>query len=140
ITGLSMFGGFEYQLLDKGSRTPQELHKIAKNLILEANKSPKLSSVFTQYNSETPQLMLNIDYEKILAQGIDIQDVYTALSSQFGTYYVNDFNLYGRVFRVMMSASEEYRSTINSIDKVYVKTASGKSAPLSSLIKVEPTT
>lgn len=140
ITGLSMFGGFEYQLLDKGSRTPQELHKVAKNLIVAANQSPKLTSVFTQYNSETPQLMLNIDYQKVLAQGIDIQDVYTALSSQFGTYYVNDFNLHGRVFRVMMSASEQYRSTINSIDKVYVKTLSGKSAPLSSIIKVEPTT
>ncbi len=139
ITGLSMFGGFEYQLLDKGERTPQQLHNEAKKLILEANKSSKLTSVFTQYNSETPQLLVNIDYEKILAQGIDINDVYTALSSQFGTYYVNDFNLYGRVFRVMMSAAEQYRSTINSIDKVYVKTASGASAPLSSIVKIEPT-
>ena len=140
ITGLSMFGGFEYQLLDKGERTPQELHNEAKQLILKANQDPKLTSVFTQYNSQTPQLMVNIDYQKILAQGIDINDVYIALSSQFGTYYVNDFNLYGRVFRVMMQASEEYRSTINSIDKVYVKTASGASAPLSSIIKIEPTT
>ncbi len=140
ITGLSMFGGFEYQLLDKGERTPQELHNEAKKLILKANQDPKLTSVFTQYNSQTPQLMVNIDYEKILAQGININDVYTALSSQFGTYYVNDFNLYGRVFRVMMSAMEEYRSTINSIDKVYVKTASGASAPLSSIVRIEPTT
>ena len=138
IQGLSMFGGFEYQLLDKGSRTPQELHNEAKKLIMSANQNPKLSSVFTQYNSTTPQLMVHIDYEKIMAQGINIQDVYTALSSQFGTYYVNDFNLHGRVFRVMMSADEEYRATINSIDKVYVKTASGKSAPLSTLIKIEP--
>ena len=140
IQGLSMFGGFEYQLLDKGERTPEELHNEAKKLILKANQDPKLTSVFTQYNSQTPQLMVKIDYEKVLSQGIDINDVYTALSSQFGTYYVNDFNLYGRVFRVMMQAMEEYRSTINSIDKVYVKTASGASAPLSSIIKIEPTT
>lgn len=139
IQGLSMFGGFEYQLLDKGSRTPQELHEEAKKLIMNANQSPKLTSVFTQYNSATPQLMINIDYEKILAQGIDVNDVYTALSSQFGTYYVNDFNLQGRVFRVMMSADEQYRETIDSIDKVYVKTASGASAPLSTLVKIEPT-
>lgn len=138
IDGLSMFGGFEYQLLDKGSRTPQELHELAKKLIMDANQNPKLSSVFTQYNSATPQLMINIDYEKIMAQGINVQDVYTALSSQFGTYYVNDFNLQGRVFRVMMSADEQYRETIDSLDKVYVKTASGKSAPLSTLVKVEP--
>lgn len=139
IQGLSMFGGFEYQLLDKGSRTPQELHAQAKNLIAKANQSSKLTSVFTQYNSATPQLMIKINYEKILAQGINIQDVYTALSSQFGTYYVNDFNLEGRVFRVMMSADEQYRQTISSLDKVYVKTSSGKSAPLSTLISVEPT-
>ena len=138
ITGLSMFGGFEYQLLDKGDRSPQELHNIAKGLILKANQNPKLTSVFTQYNSATPQLMVNIDYAKILSQGINIQDVYTALSSQFGTYYVNDFNLYGRVFRVMMSADEQYRTTIKSIDKVYVKTASGHSAPLSSIVRIEP--
>lgn len=138
ITGLSMFGGFEYQLLDKGDRSPQELHNIAKGLILKANQNPKLTSVFTQYNSATPQLIVNIDYAKILSQGINIQDVYTALSSQFGTYYVNDFNLYGRVFRVMMSADEQYRTTIKSIDKVYVKTASGHSAPLSSIVRIEP--
>lgn len=139
IAGLSMFGGIEYQLLDKGDRTPQELHNVAKQLIMQANQNPKLTNVFTQYNSAMPQLMVNIDYEKILAQGINIQDVYTALSSQFGTYYVNDFNLYGRVFRVMMSADEQYRTTLQSIDKVYVKTASGKSAPLSSIINIEPT-
>lgn len=139
IEGLSMFGGFEYQLLDKASRTPEELHDLAKKLIMNANQNSKLSSVFTQYNSATPQLMIKINYEKILAQGINVQDVYTALSSQFGTYYVNDFNLQGRVFRVMMSADEQYRETINSIDKVYVKTASGKSAPLSTLVTIEPT-
>lgn len=140
IQGLSMFGGFEYQLLDKGGRTPEELHEEAKKLILTANQDPKLTSVFTQYNSQTPQLMVKIDYEKVLSQGININDVYTALSSQFGTYYVNDFNLYGRVFRVMMQAMEEYRSTINSMDRVFVKTASGASAPLSSIIKIEPST
>ena len=140
IQGLSMFGGFEYQLLDKGSRTPEELHNEAKKLIMKANQDPKLTSVFTQYNSQTPQLMVKIDFEKVLSQGINIQDVYTALSSQFGVYYVNDFNLYGRVFRVMMQAMEEYRSTIDSMDRVYVKTATGASAPLSSIIKIEPTT
>ncbi|MBQ7287231.1 MAG: efflux RND transporter permease subunit [Candidatus Gastranaerophilales bacterium] len=139
IQGLSMFGGFEYQLLDKGSRTPQELHAEAKKLIMDANQNSKLSSVFTQYNSATPQKLIKIDYEKILAQGINVQDVYTALSSQFGTYYVNDFNLQGRVFRVMMSADEQYRDSVDAFDKVYVKTASGKSAPLSTLIKVEDT-
>ena len=139
IDGLSMFGGVEYQMLDKGSRTPEELHAEAKKLINAVSNNPKFVNANTQFNSATPQLMISFDYEKIMAQGINIQDVYLALASQFGTYYVNDFNLQGRVFRVMMSADEQYRETINSLDKIYVKTASGKSAPLSTLVKVEPT-
>ena len=140
IKGLSMFDGVEYQMLDKGQRTPQELFFEAQKFMMKVSQNPKFSYAFTQYNANTPQLVLKIDYEKILAQGINISDVYTALSSQFGTYYVNDFNLYGRVFRVMMSADEQYRNSIHSIDKVYVKTAFGTSAPLSSLISIEPAT
>ena len=140
IRGLSMFDGVEYQMLDKGQRTPQELFFEAQKFMMRIAQNPKFNYAFTQYNANTPQLVLKIDYEKVLAQGINIQDVYTALSSQFGTYYVNDFNLYGRVFRVMMSADEKYRSSLDSIDKVYVKTVFGTSAPLSSLISIEPTT
>lgn len=140
ISGLSMFGGVEYQFLDKGQRTPEELFAEAKKFMMNAMQNPKLDGVFTQYKASTPQLVINIDFEKVMAQGINIEDVYTALNSQFGTFYVNDFNLYGRVFRVMMSAEEEYRNAINSIDKVYVKTSSGASAPLSSIVSIEPTT
>ena len=140
IRGLSMFDGVEYQMLDKGQRTPQELFFEAQKFMMKISQNPKFNYAFTQYNANTPQLVLKIDYEKILAQGINIQDVYTALSSQFGTYYVNDFNLYGRVFRVMMSADEQYRLSLDSIDKVYVKTVFGTSAPLSSLISIEPAT
>ncbi len=140
IKGLSMFDGVEYQMLDKGQRTPQELFFEAQKFMMKIAQNPKFNYAFTQYNANTPQLVLKIDYEKVLAQGINIQDVYTALSSQFGTYYVNDFNLYGRVFRVMMSADEQYRNSLDSIDKVYVKTVYGSSAPLSSLITIEPAT
>lgn len=140
IRGLSMFDGVEYQMLDKGQRTPQELFTEAQKFMMKIAQNPKFNYAFTQYNANTPQLVLKIDYEKVLAQGINIQDVYTALSSQFGTYYVNDFNLYGRVFRVMMSADEQYRNSLDAIDRVYVKTVYGTSAPLSSLISIEPAT
>ncbi|MBQ8476018.1 efflux RND transporter permease subunit, partial [bacterium] len=140
IRGLSMFDGVEYQMLDKGQRTPQELFTEAQKFMVKIAQNPKFNYAFTQYNANTPQLVIKIDFEKVLAQGINISDVYTALSSQFGTYYVNDFNLYGRVFRVMMSADEQYRNSLASIDKVYVKTAFGTSAPLSSLITIEPAT
>lgn len=138
ITGMSMFGGFEYQLLDKANRTPQELNEEANKLIYEANQSSVISGVFTQYNANIPQFLINIDYKKILAQSISPTEVYTALSSQFGQTYINDFNLYGRVFRVVMQAQEAFRSTPNDMNKVYVKSQTGLSAPLSSLINIEP--
>ncbi len=139
IQGLSMFGGFEYQLLDKGGRNPQELLDEAKRLMQEANTSPDLSSVFTQYNANNPQLLVDIDYRKAFAQDIPVNEIYAALSSQFGKLYVNDFNKYGRVFRVMMQADEEFRAKPSDMDKVYIKSAKGKMAPLSSVVQVKDT-
>ena len=135
-----MFGGFEYQLLDKGGRTPQELYNEAVSLMAAANQSPKLSSVFTQFNANIPQFLIDIDYQKLKAQNISESEVVAALSSQFGAYYVNDFNLQGRVFRVMMQADEPYRGVPSDMDKIYIKTNDGKSAPLSSVLKITPVT
>ena len=140
ITGLSMYGGFEYQLLDKANRTPQELNEEANKLIYEANRSSVVTGVFTQYNANIPQFLINIDYKKALAQGIPVDEIYSALSSQFGQTYVNDFNLYGRVFRVVLQAQEMFRSTPSDMDKVFIKSSDGKSSPLSSVVRIEPVT
>ena len=140
ISGMSMFGGFEYQFLDKGDRTSQELLNDAMGIIMAANRSPKLTGVFTQFNANIPQYLIDINYEKLKAQNISESELAAALASQFGAYYVNDFNLKGRVFRVMMQADEPYRGVPSDMDKVYVKTLDGKSAPISSVIKITPVT
>ncbi len=140
ISGMSMFGGFEYQLLDKGDRTAQELYGDAMRLIMKANQSPKLTSVYTQFNANIPQFLIDIDYPRLKAQNISETEVAAALSSQFGSYYINDFNLKGRVFRVMMQADEPYRGVPEDMNKVYIKTNSGTSAPLSSVVTVTPVT
>lgn len=140
IPGLSFGGGFEYQLLDKASRTPQELGIEAYKLIGSANSNPNLSSVYTQYNFNTPQMIVNIDYQKALAQGIPITEIYTALSAQFGQTYVNDFNKYGRVFRVLIQAQEPYRSKPDDLNKIFIKSSNGTMAPLSSVVELEPVT
>ncbi len=140
ISGMSMFGGFEYQFMDKGDRSAQELYNEAMSLIAKANQSPKLTSVFTQFNANIPQFLIEIDYQKLKAQNISESEVAAALSSQFGAYYVNDFNLKGRVFRVMVQADEPYRSVPSDMDKIYVKTNDGRSAPLSSVLKVTSVT
>ncbi len=140
ISGMSMFGGFEYQLLDKGNRTAQELYGEAQKVIRRANQSPKLTSVYTQFNANIPQFLIDIDYPRLKAQNISESEVAAALSSQFGSYYINDFNLKGRVFRVMMQADEPYRGVPEDMNKIYIKTNSGTSAPLSSVVSMTPVT
>ena len=100
ISGLGMFGGFEYQLLDKGNRTPQELYDEAMKLIGEANKDPAFSMVYTSYTANLPQLLIDVDSSKAMAQSVEISEIYNALAAYFGKSYVNDFNKFGRVYRV----------------------------------------
>ncbi len=137
IPGLGMFGGFEYQLLDKGERSPQDLYLESMKFVADANKNPSLSSVYTQYTANLPQLMFDIDTSKAMAQGVTIQEIYTTLAANFGQTYVNDFNKYGRVFRVMMMAQDEFRAKQQDIDKIFVKNMSGKMVPLTSVVKLK---
>ena len=96
--------------------------------------------MYTQFNANIPQFLIDIDYPRLKAQNISESEVAAALSSQFGSYYINDFNLKGRVFRVMMQADEPYRGTPEDMNKIYIKTNSGTSAPLSSVVSMTPVT
>ena len=136
ISGLGMFGGFEYQLLDKGNRTPQELYDEAMKLIQAANKNPAFSMVYTSYTANLPQLMLDVDASKAMAQDVDVSEIYNALAGYFGKSYVNDFNKYGRVYRVYLQADADYREKPSDIDKIFVKNKNGKMVPLSSVVKI----
>lgn len=136
ISGLGMFGGFEYQLLDKGDRSPQELYQEAQKLIAEANKSPDFQMVYTSFTADLPQLLIKVNEDKALAQGVDISEIYSALSGYFGKSYVNDFNKYGRVYRVYLQADAEFREKPADIDKIYVKNKAGTMVPLSAVVTV----
>lgn len=136
ISGLGMFGGFEYQLLDKGDRTPQELYQEAQKMIGEANKNPAFQMVYTSFTADLPQLLIKVDEDKALAQGVDISEIYSALSGYFGKSYVNDFNKYGRVYRVYLQADDEFREKPSDINKIYVKNKLGAMVPLSSVVTI----
>ena len=136
ISGLGMFGGFEYQLLDKGDRTPQELYQEAQKMIGEANKNSAFQMVYTSFTADLPQLLIKVDEDKALAQGVDISEIYSALSGYFGKSYVNDFNKYGRVYRVYLQADDEFREKPSDINKIYVKNKLGTMVPLSSVVTI----
>ena len=137
IQGMSMMGGFEFQMLSKGEHTSQELESWANKLITAANQNPSLSSVYTTFQANVPQYILDIDYEKVLAQSVDLQELYSTLASMLGTYYVNDFNKYGRVFKVELQAESDFRNTASDLSGIYVKNTNGVMVPILSMVKLE---
>ncbi|MBS5861664.1 efflux RND transporter permease subunit [bacterium] len=137
ISGLGMFGGFEYQLLDKGDRTPQELYDEAVKLIAEANKNPAFQLVYTSFTANLPQLLINVNADKAMAQSVEISEIYNALAGYFGKSYVNDFNKYGRVYRVYLQAESEFREKPADIYKIFVKNNYGNMVPLTSVVDIK---
>ena len=137
ISGLGMFGGFEFQLLDKGDRTPQEFYDEAVKLMQIANKDPHFSMVYSSYTANLPQLLLDVDVPKAMAQGVEVTEIYNALASYFGKSYVNDFNKFGRVYRVYLQADAPFREKQADLDKIYVKNNQGTMVPLSAVVKIK---
>ena len=136
ITGLSINGGFEFQMLSKGEYTPQQLEDIGNKLMMIANQDKNLSSVFHTYQSNMLQYFVDIDNDKALAQGVPLSEIYSALSANFGQYYVNDFNKMGRVFRVQLQAKQDARRNPNDLSKIYVKNIKGQMLPISTMVKL----
>ena len=138
ISGMSMFGGLEYQLLDKGDRTPEELYNEMVKFVNTAGKDPAFSRLFTTYSASVNQKRVIVDEEKALALGVNVSEIYNTLASQIGMTYVNDFNKFGRVYRVYMQADAPYRSQPDDINKIYVKNhRTGQMLPLTSVVKFE---
>ena len=137
ISGLGMFGGFEYQLLDKGDRDASELYSQAKKFMGTVMQDPNFEMFYTTYSANLPQLELDVDVDKAMAQSVQVSEVYNAIASYFAKTYVNDFNKYGRVYRVYVQADSPYRARISDINKIYVKNTLGNMVPLSSVIKIK---
>ena len=137
IVGLGMFNGIEFQILDKGDRTPEEMFIEAQKLMQQARISPAFSSVYTAFTASLPQVDVRVNEEKALAQGVPVAEVYSTLAAQYASSYINDFNKFGRVYRVYMQADAPYREKMDNLNQVYVKNVSGKMVPLTSVISTK---
>ncbi len=139
ISGMSMLGGFEFQMLSKGEYSIGEIEQFANKLTAAANQDPRLTSVYTTFQANVPQYRVNIDYEKVMSQNVSIQELYSTMASTLGTYYVNDFNKLGRVFRVQLQAEDKFRNKATDLQKIYVKNTKGEMVPLMTMISLEQT-
>ena len=133
IIGLSPGGGFEYELEGLQGQDPQQLGRASLGLISAANADPRLARVFSTFTATNPSIYLDIDRTKAQALGVNINDIFTALQTTLGSVYVNDFNLFGRVWQVNVQAEARDRSTVDSLWGIYVRNASGGTVPLRSL-------
>jgi HAE1 family hydrophobic/amphiphilic exporter-1/multidrug efflux pump len=136
IFGLGTAGGFELYLQNRGDGGPKRTAQVMGQFLQKANSDPMLAGVQTLWRPATPQLYVDVDRDKAKALGVPLGDLYGALASTMGTYYVNDFNKYGRTWQVLMSAAPEYRTSPEAIGDIYVRSERGQMIPLRSLANV----
>jgi HAE1 family hydrophobic/amphiphilic exporter-1 len=134
IPGLGTGAGFTFMLQDRGGRSPQELAVQTEQFVAAARKRPEIGRVTSVYRANVPQIFADVDRDKVLKQGVTISDVNTTLGSLLGANYINDFNRFGRVYKVYLSAEGEYRDDVWDLGLFFVKSSSGSMVPLSTLI------
>ncbi len=136
IRGLGSSAGFEMYVQSRGSSDPQKLAAVLNNFVGVMRNNPQLTNINTFFRPTVPQLYIEVDEAKALSLGVPIADIYAALQSTMGQLYVNDFNKFGRTYRVQLQAEAQYRSNPEDIGKIYVRSKAGAMIPLSSLSKV----
>jgi len=136
IFGLGTAGGFEFYIQNRGTGGSGEMAKALGQFIGAAHKEPQLGMVQTLWRATVPQLSVDVDRDRAKALGVPLEDLYGALAATLGSYYVNDFNKFGRTWQVLMSAAPQYRDRPEDIGKVWVRSEKGEMIPLDSLAKV----
>jgi HAE1 family hydrophobic/amphiphilic exporter-1 len=138
INGLGNFGGFTFEMQDTGNVGLPAMLGAAYGMMGAAAQDPVLYQVFTQFRLDNPQLQVDVDRNKAYALGVKLQDVYSALQVYLGSYYVNDFNYLAQSYRVYVQADAPYRSRVNDLQTIYVKSAGGQIMPVTSFVKITP--
>ncbi len=140
IQGLSSFGGFEFQLQDR--RGNAGLDNLVANMgaiMGAASQNPQLQNVFSTYAASTPQIAIAVNRDQAKALNVNIDDIFSTLQTNLGSRYVNDFNLEGRTYRVYVQADQQYRSTPEDINQLYVRSQTDELIPMGNLITTTDT-
>jgi len=137
VRGLSRTGGFEFQLQDREGGSLTELAEVAQRIVDEGNRSPELKGLFTSFRPNVPQVLVDLDRTKAKALGVRIDDVFQTLQTFMGGLYVNDFDRFGRLFRVYAESEGDLRSRPEDVQRLWVRSERGEMVPLSTLVKLE---
>lgn len=132
VSGIGNAGGFRMMIEDRGGLGPAALQNAARSMMFKAMQTAGVQQVFSIFETQTPQLYLDIDREKAQLLGINVSDVFAALQTYLGSSYVNDFNLFGRTYRVTAQATEKARLEPKDVLSIRVRNATGDTVPLGS--------
>ena len=139
IPGLGNSSGFSFMLEQKESNDDiKGFEKVVKTFTMEVNKRPEIAKAFTFFTARAPGYKINVDRSRCELMGVSNADVFNTIQTFMGSRYINDFNIYGRNFRVVAQADTSFRSDIKDLGKYYVRNVSGNMIPLSTLVSVTP--
>ncbi|MBL3520896.1 multidrug efflux RND transporter permease subunit [Arcobacter lanthieri] len=134
IMGMSVTGGFDMYVQDRTGGKIEDLGNLVNEIIAKANQRPELMGVRTALAANIPQFKIDIDIEKVKSKGVDLNDIYSTINATFGSFYVNDFSLQGRTYRVNVQAIDEYRNNIEDLQNVFVRSNNGELLPINSFV------
>lgn len=134
IMGMSITGGFDMYVQDRTGGSVEDLGKVVNQILEKAKTRPELIGVRTSLSATIPQYKVDVDVEKAKAKGVNLNDIYSTITSTYGSFYVNDFSLYGRTYRVNLQADSEYRNNIEDFKEIFVRANNGELLPLNSFI------
>jgi multidrug efflux pump len=139
VMGLGTIGGFKLEIQDRGDLGYDALAGVVGQVMGKAYQTPELAGVFSSFQNSVPQLQVDINRVRAKQQGVALADLFDTLQIYLGSYYVNDFNLFGRTFRVYAGADSPFRSQATDIGQLKVRNAKGDMVPLGSLVSVSQT-
>jgi hydrophobe/amphiphile efflux-1 (HAE1) family protein len=138
IRGLSTSGGFTFVLQNRAGSDTAQLSKVLQDVLAEARKRKEIGFVFSGFDPRVPQIEYVVDRDKVKSLGIQLSEVFFTLQTFLGSFYVNDFNLFGRTYRVTAQAEGAQRTQPEDVERFYVRTANGTMVPLSTIVSSRP--
>jgi len=139
ISGVGSFGGFQFELEDRGSNTLIDLDRVAHMIVARGSQNRNLTGMFTSFTSNDPEVLVSIDRDKAQALGVPFNQISDALQVYMGSEYVNNFDFNNRSYRVYVQAEEQYRENASDLRQYYVRSDSGQMIPLGNLVTIENT-
>lgn len=140
IPGLSAVGGFDLKLQNLQGMPLDEFQKIAQNFISKVNQDKSIMYAYTTFNANYPQYNIDVNRDKISSLGLKLDDVFGVLQANLGSLYVNDFNKFGKTYKVFVQADQKFREEKANINNFFVKNIDGEMIPLSTVVKISQVT